>query len=75
MFEVDDDRGLAFRFACQLRDKDFRTFIARSGYISGVTITVVSEKTVIDQDVLRRSGEHVAQEAPGTEFGWRILPE
>jgi hypothetical protein len=75
MFEVDDDRGLAFRFGCQLRDKNFRVFLATHGYVSGKEITVVTENTVIDQEVLRRNGEQVAQEAPGTEFGWRILPE
>lgn len=75
MSDRDPDFHLAFDFGRQLRNKNFRAWLAKAGYISGMTITVVSEKTVIDQEVLRRTGQQVVQEAPGTEFGWRFLPE
>lgn len=75
MSERNPDLHLAFDFGRQLRDKNFRVWLAKSGYVSGREITVVSEKTVVDQEVLRRTGQQVVQEAPGSEFGWRFLPE
>ncbi len=75
MSQINSDNGLAFRFARQLRDAGFRDWLARRGYVSGMTIAVVGENVVVDQEVLRRSGECVVQEVPGSEFGWRLLPE
>lgn len=75
MSDPDSAVSLAFRFAKQLRDNDFRAWLAGQGYIAGESIAVASEGTVINQEVLRRTGQQAVQEAPGTEFGWRFLPE
>lgn len=70
-----DSKDLAFAFAKQLRDVNFRLFLALSGYIPGVTVQLVSERTVVDVDVLREQGAQIIREAPDSEFGWVVVPE
>lgn len=66
---------LAYRFGQQLSDPAFRAWLAEHGYGPGADVMVVNAATVIDCDVLRRTGQKVVQEAAGGEFGWRVLPE
>jgi hypothetical protein len=74
MADINNSKSdLAFRFARQLRDARFLLWLSLNGYVSGQEVIVVSRDTVIDMEILRRRGEQVIREAPGTEHGWELL--